>query len=127
MLIVLSQFTTFDERVKYVCGKIVEQVGGYTYDLVELEQLARLYVQRVIMSCRYVPTQPLRLTNNVLVVRPTTVSTFSNTELVNGQYGFQQELVEKVLQGLRQFVYGKLQIYLVDGELVNFLNSETGG
>jgi len=118
---VLSQLPTFDERVRYVCGKIVEQIG-YTCDLVELEQLARLFVQRVVVSCRYVPTQPLRLTN-ILVVRPTTVPT---TEYAYGQQLFEQELVEKIFQGLRQFVFGKLQVHLVDGEQVNFLHGETG-
>jgi len=123
--LVLSQLQTFDERVKYVCGKIVEQVGVHTFDLVQLEQLVRLLVQRVTILCRYVPTQPLRL-NNILVIRPTTVPSVPTTEFVYGQQGYEQELVEKILLGLRQFVFGKLQVCLVDGEQVNFLHGETG-
>jgi hypothetical protein len=123
---VLTQLPTFDERVKYIVGKIVEQ-SQLGFDLVDLEHAVRSFVKRMIMSCRYVPTQPLRL-GKVLVVRPTTVPT--TYDYIYGQVQqqlFEQECIEKVFQGLRQFLCGKLQVHLVDGEPKTFLlNGETG-
>jgi len=122
-----TQMTTFDERVKYVVGKIVEQ-SPFTFNLVDLEQTARSFVKKLIISARYVPTQPLRL-NKILVVRPTIK--YQPTEYFYGQIQqqeqvFEQEQIEKVFKCLRQFVYGKVQVYLVDGEQKTFLHGETG-
>jgi len=126
---VLSQMITFDERVRYVVGKIFEQ-SPFSFNLVDLEQTARSFVKKLIISARYVPTQPLKLTK-ILVVRPTTVPTIQNQqcEYVYGQpqqQWFEQEQIEKIFQGLRPFVFGKVQVHLVDGEQKTFLHGETG-
>ncbi|RMZ94794.1 fatty acid synthase, partial [Brachionus plicatilis] len=122
----LAQVPTFDERVKFVVAKIVEQ-SQFGFDLVDLETAVRSYVRYMIISCKYVPSQPLRL-NRIVVVRPNIVPTikcqpwemiFSQQETVD------QEMVEKLFQGLRQYVNGRLQVHLIDGEQKTFFMGES--
>lgn len=125
--ILSTQMTTFDERVKYVVGKIVEQ-SPFSFNLVDLEQTARSFVKKLIISAKYVPTQPLRL-NKILVVRPTIKcqpSEYFYGQTQQQEQLFEQEQIERVFRGLRQFVFGKVQVYLVDGEQKTFLHGETG-
>jgi pimeloyl-ACP methyl ester carboxylesterase len=122
----LAQMPTFDERVKFVVGKIVEQ-SQMTFDLVDLETAVRSYVRFMIVSCKYVPSQPLRL-NRIVVVRPNIVPAirYQPWEMIfSQQETVDQEMIEKLFQGLRQYVYGRLQVHLIDGEQNNFFMQET--
>ncbi|CAF0845888.1 unnamed protein product, partial [Brachionus calyciflorus] len=119
-----TQMTTFDERVKYVVGKIVEQ-SQFGFDLVDLDQAVRSYIIKTNMSCKYLPAKVMPL-EKILVIRPT---------LINGQEQTYQNILnlyQYTLSGADidlRFVYATEKTFL-EGEnalvIARFIKEHNG-
>ncbi|RNA21242.1 fatty acid synthase isoform X1 [Brachionus plicatilis] len=104
----LTKISDFDERVKFVVGKIVEQ-SQFLFDLNDIQTALRSFVVKSSMALKYVPTQALIL-NKILVVRPF---------LINGV----QQSFRNILN-LYHYFGGEVSLKTVDSTDKTFLIGE---
>jgi len=104
----LTRLSTFDQRVKYAISELTGS-SRFQFDVVDLENAARSFVNKLMMAYKYQPKQALRL-NEILLIKS----------------GERSNLVQTVLgddYGLSQVFNGKLQVQVVDGDHRSFLES----
>lgn len=107
----LKTLPTFDQRVKYAVRELLSK-SQFQFEPVDLEQAARSFVAKLIMSYKYQPKIALRLPEILLI-----------------KSGQRSHLVQTILgedYGLNQVFNGKLQIETVDGDHRSFLEASNG-
>jgi fatty acid synthase len=109
----LVELPTYESRVQYTIKYLLKvQTPTFNFDLFDVEQAAKSYVQRMFMSYKYQPKSLLKLNiNEILLVKPT---------VGDSEFPFGDD------NGLGEWFQGRVKVQMIDCDKRSFLESVYG-